>query len=122
MSGAFGQVGGSAGDAQGAVAGDGAGLAVEGVGRDVQGAFARVLDGALAVVEGLRGYLHVAACGQGALGAVIEQAVHADSERGGARRRDSTPLIEQVPSRDRGVARGDQGALGVVELTGDFHL
>ncbi|MCY1491056.1 hypothetical protein D9M68_248290 [compost metagenome] len=122
LGGSAGQVGGAAGEAEGAVAGDGAGLAVEGVGGDVQGAVAGVLDGALAVVQSGGGYLHVAAGGQGALGAVVEQAAHADGERGVARRRHGAALVEQVPRRHPGVAGGDQLACAVVELARDLYL
>ncbi|MCY1335876.1 hypothetical protein D9M69_216740 [compost metagenome] len=117
-----GQVGLIAGEAEGAVAGNGAGLTVEGVGGDVQGAFARVLDGALAVVQRGGGHLHVAACGQGALGAVVQQAVHADGERGVTRSSDGSALVEQAARLHRGVSGSHQLAAGVVELTGDVHL
>ncbi|MCY1372082.1 hypothetical protein D9M69_592630 [compost metagenome] len=78
-----------------------------------------MLDGAVAVVEDGRAHGQVAARGERALGAVVEQAVHGDVKRGLAGGHDGTALVAQFASRDRGIPGRGQGAAGVVEVIGD---
>ncbi|MCY1491059.1 hypothetical protein D9M68_248320 [compost metagenome] len=115
------QVRGGAGEAEGAIADDAAGLAVERIGRNIQVAVARVLDGAFAVVQGGGGHLHVTACGERALGAVVEQPVDGHVQAGLAGGQDRAALVEQFARLHRGVAGRRQGAAGVVEALGYIY-